>query len=112
MHFPAVQWRPVGSTNPLASVNRAIGRRAAVAGIFPSQAASLRLLGAVIMEQKDVWAAAVRRSFSQESMTPLRSASPGALPGGTFSRRLATLGRVHGFGPPSASLAGCDWPVK
>ncbi len=61
MHFPAAHWRQIYSTNPLERLNREIGRRADVVGIFPDRAASLRLLGAVLMEQQDEWAAAARR---------------------------------------------------
>jgi putative transposase len=71
MTFPAAHWRPIYSTNPLARLNREIGRRADVVGIFPHRAAALRLSGAVLMEQSDEWAAAPRRYFSQESMAGL-----------------------------------------
>jgi putative transposase len=74
LHFPAAHWRQIYSTDPLARLNREIGRRADVVGIFPNRAASLRLLGAVLMEQSEEWAAATRRYFSQESMAALATA--------------------------------------
>jgi transposase-like protein len=43
--FPAEHWSKLRSTNPLERVNREIGRRSDVVGIFPNDAALLRLAG-------------------------------------------------------------------
>ncbi len=72
MRFPAEHWKPMASTNPLER-NREIGRRTDVVGIFPNRAAALRLVGAVLMEYNDEWAAFPRRYFSHTSMEKLRS---------------------------------------
>lgn len=75
MRFPHEHWKQIASTNPLERLNREIGRRADVVGIFPNPAAALRLVGAVLMEYSDEWAAFPRRYFSQTSMEKLH---PGA----------------------------------
>lgn len=78
MHFPTAHWRQIRSTNPLERLNREIGRRADVAGIFPNDAALLRLIGMVLIEQDDEWRVG-RRYFSLESMALLASAEPVAM---------------------------------
>ena len=73
MRFPTEHWKQIASTNPLERLNREIGRRTDVVGIFPNRAAALRLVGAVLMEYNDEWAAFPRRYFSQTSMEKLQS---------------------------------------
>jgi integrase len=68
--FPGEHWSKLRSTNPLERVNREIGRRSDVVGIFPSDASAIRLAGALLIEQNDEWLVC-RRYLSAESITLL-----------------------------------------
>ena len=72
-NFPLAHWRKIWSTNPLERINGEIKRRTNVVGIFPNDAAVLRLVTAVIVEQHDEWAVAERRYLSEGSMAAIRS---------------------------------------
>jgi transposase-like protein len=67
-HFPEAHWSKLRSTNPLERVNREIGRRADIVGIFPNDDAAIRLAGALLIEQNDEWLVS-RRYLSEESLT-------------------------------------------
>lgn len=65
--LPTAHWSKLRSTNPLERINREIGRRADVVGIFPSDASAIRLVGAMLIEQNDEWLVC-RRYLSEESL--------------------------------------------
>lgn len=82
MNFPEAHWKQIRSTNPLERLNKEIGRRCDVVGIFPNQAALLRLVAMVLIEQNDEWQVG-RRYMSQESLAALferKEVKPAALP--------------------------------
>ena len=55
MTFPKAHRTQLASTNPLERVNAEIKRRTDVVGIFPNEAAIVRLVGALMLEQNDEW---------------------------------------------------------
>ncbi|HJT91753.1 MAG TPA: transposase [Mycobacterium sp.] len=64
-------WKKVWITNPLERVNKVIKRRTNVVGIFPNEAAVLRLAGSILLEVHDEWQVTERRYLSEASMAKL-----------------------------------------
>ena len=77
MAFPKEHWSKLRSTNPLERVNREIGRRSDVVGIYPNDAALVRLAGALLIEQNDEWLVG-RRYLSAESLAAVLAGAAGA----------------------------------
>ena len=90
--FPAEHQTKLRSTNPLERVNKEIGRRVDVVGIFPNDQAVIRLAGALLSEQNDEWLVQ-RRYLSVESMALIlrrpRAPAPGRAGGAQSHRRLS-----------------------
>jgi transposase-like protein len=71
MDFPAQHRAKIHSTNPLERLNGEIKRRADVVGIFPNEAAVVRLIGALLLEQNDEWATQRARYMTLETIAPM-----------------------------------------
>jgi transposase-like protein len=93
--FPPQHWPKIGSTNPIERANAEIKRRTNVVGVFPNEAAILRLVGAVLMEQHNDWAAQDRHYMTLESLMPI-SDDP-----------LASLGSPRALASPGTAGTAC-----
>lgn len=72
MSFPKEHWPQLASTNSLERLNKEIKRRSRVVGIFPNNAAIMRLVGTLLAEQTDEWQV-TRRYMSQETLARVLS---------------------------------------
>ena len=83
MTFPKEHSTKLHATNPIERLNAEIMRRTRVVGVFPNEDAITRLVGAILLEQNDEWAAQRARTMTPETMatvsddtvTPLLSAA-------------------------------------
>jgi transposase-like protein len=78
--FPPEQWTRIYSTSPLERLNQEVNRRTNVVGVFPDEAAVVRLIGAMLLEQAgepdehdDKLHHLTRRSFSRNVLSPAGS---------------------------------------
>jgi transposase-like protein len=71
MGFPIQHRAKLHSTNPLERLNGEIKRRSDVVGIFPNEAAAIRLIGALLLEQNDEWAVQRGRYMTLETIAPM-----------------------------------------
>jgi putative transposase len=75
MNFPKAHRLQIHSTNPLERVNAEVKRRTDVVGIFPNEAAIIRLVGALLLEQNDEWQLQ-RRYMQLEGLQALSDNQP------------------------------------
>ncbi len=78
MSFPKAHRQQIHSTNPLERLNAEIKRRTDVVGIFPNDAAIVRLVGAMLLEQSDEWSLQ-RRYMQLEGLQSLSDNQPARL---------------------------------
>lgn len=71
MDFPAAHRAKLHSTNPIERLNGEIKRRTDVVGIFPNEAAAIRLIGAILLEQSDEWATQRSRYMTLEAISTI-----------------------------------------
>lgn len=77
--FPRAHWRRLRTNNVQERANREIKRRYRVVQSFPSAEAAIRLMGALLAEEDERWAA--RKTLSVESTAQAWEERPEQLPG-------------------------------
>jgi putative transposase len=97
MRFPREHWSKIRSTNPLERVNREIARRSDVVGIYPDDAALIRLAAGVLVEINDEWLVQ-HRYISQASMALILPADGNGPCGPVGADQPATPGALAGAG--------------
>ena len=80
MTFPVQHRAKLHSTNPIECFNGEIKRRTEVVGIFPNEAAIVRLVGTILIEHNDEWAVQRARYMTLETIAPLSDDPAVSLP--------------------------------
>ncbi|MBV1797550.1 IS256 family transposase [Siccirubricoccus sp. G192] len=80
MDFPPQHRAKIHSNNPIERLNGEIKRRTDVVGIFPNDAAVVRLVGAILLEQSDEWATQRSRYMTLETIGTLSDTAVVSLP--------------------------------
>jgi putative transposase len=80
MSFPVAHRAKLHSVNPLERLNGEIKRRTDVVDIFPNEAAIIRLVGALLLEQPDEWAVQRTRYMTLETIATLSDDPAVSLP--------------------------------
>ena len=80
MDFPPQHRAKFHSTNPIERLNGEIKRRTDVVGIFPNDAAVVRLIGAILLEQSDEWATQRSRYMTLETIGTVSDTAAVSLP--------------------------------
>ena len=86
MAFPKDHWSKLRSTNPLERVNREIGRRSDLIGIYPNDAALIRLASMLLLEQTTSGSSLAATSARNQSTSSTTRAGPAGR--ATTSRQL------------------------
>ncbi len=71
MSFPTQRRAKIHPSNPIERLKGEIRRRSDVVGIFRNEAAVIRLIGALLLEQNDEWAVQRARYMTLETIAPL-----------------------------------------
>ena len=69
--FPGIEAQKISSTNMLERLNREIGRRTRVIGIFPNEESYTRLVTMYLIEYSEDWSATRGGYFSPRALRPL-----------------------------------------
>ncbi|HST18343.1 MAG TPA: IS256 family transposase [Gaiellaceae bacterium] len=97
MRFPREHWPKIRSTNPLERVNLEIARRSDVVGIYPNDAALVRLATSLLVEQNDEWLIQ-KRYLSLHSLAALAGEAHGPYGAADTGQSALSEGALTGVG--------------